>query len=227
MHRIGSHRPSPALVVAVLALLTATGGIALAAGTSGTTIQGCVQTQTGYLRVVNDPSQCRVTERPLSWNQQGPQGPAGPQGPIGPPGANGTSVVARARFTGSMTLHPGVNNDVIESVPLTGGTWTQAPNEVDQFVGRWTLSPTANCSAAIIIDLDGNDIGFGQVPLATGSPIDFSFFQPGRVPLVLFEPGTPSGHTLTARIESTCTSAQAAQNPPTLTSVDIDVLGAR
>jgi hypothetical protein len=49
----------------------------------------------GTIRVVEDPSECRPGEDPLSWNQQGiqgdpgPQGEPGPQGPVGPSGPTG------------------------------------------------------------------------------------------------------------------------------------------
>jgi collagen triple helix repeat protein len=67
-------------------------------------INGCYDSQSGLLRVVDDqagtPKPCGKTERPLYWNQQGPQGitgpqgPSGPQGPAGPQGASGPQGAA-------------------------------------------------------------------------------------------------------------------------------------
>ena len=49
-----------------------------------TTIQACRHVPSGFLRVVDDASDCRKRERPLSWNiegQPGAQGAAGHPGP--------------------------------------------------------------------------------------------------------------------------------------------------
>ena len=43
----------------------------------GQVINGCYQTRTGQLRIVNDLAECRSSETPISWNIIGPQGPAG------------------------------------------------------------------------------------------------------------------------------------------------------
>lgn len=56
-------------------------------------IHGCYNEQTGQLRVVDpDSDECKTSEAPLSWNQEGPrglQGPTGPEGPRGPQGVPG------------------------------------------------------------------------------------------------------------------------------------------
>jgi len=44
----------------------------------------------GFVRIVDDPSQCQHFERLLSWNVQGPAGPQGPPGPQGDAGPQGT-----------------------------------------------------------------------------------------------------------------------------------------
>lgn len=79
-------RPSPAMVVAVLALAMATTGAAIAAVGSGGVIHACYEPGGGALRPVDDPTTCSGQDRVLSWNQQGVPGPAGPAGPQGPPG---------------------------------------------------------------------------------------------------------------------------------------------
>lgn len=88
-------RPSPAMVVAVTALVLGLGGAAYAAIPDGTgVIHGCYQKSTGKLRVIDtDQDQtCHPSEVSLSWSQTGPQGPqgaTGPQGPAGPVGPAG------------------------------------------------------------------------------------------------------------------------------------------
>jgi hypothetical protein len=58
-------------------------------------INGCIHKETGNLRIVPDPSQCKKTETPIAFNQVGPAGPQGekgdpgPVGPIGPQGVQG------------------------------------------------------------------------------------------------------------------------------------------
>jgi len=82
-------RPSPALVVAIAALVVALGGVAYATipGSDGV-IHGCYLKAVGSLRVI-DPStgqHCTAVETPIQWNQTGPQGPQGATGPTGPVG---------------------------------------------------------------------------------------------------------------------------------------------
>ena len=51
-------------------------------------IDACVNKK-GSMRVVNDPAECKVSETPLSWNQQGPPGEPGMDGMDGEPGEPG------------------------------------------------------------------------------------------------------------------------------------------
>ena len=65
-------------------------GAALAVSPAATNeISGCYARMTGNLRVVPPGEACRASERPLSWNQTGPQGTPGPQGETGPQGVPG------------------------------------------------------------------------------------------------------------------------------------------
>src|SRR5690242_1169427 len=77
---IRHRRPSAALIVAILALITALGGVAVASIPSGDgTIHGCYNGQ-GALRVIDADggATCAPGETALNWNQTGPPGPAGP-----------------------------------------------------------------------------------------------------------------------------------------------------
>ena len=76
---------SPSMAIALLALVIAIGGVAVASipGPDGA-IQGCYDNSTGALRVI-DPGagrSCAVDETALSWNQKGPQGPKGDPAPV-------------------------------------------------------------------------------------------------------------------------------------------------
>ena len=63
--------------------------------TNSNTIYACYHKNTGVLRKVSGPGQCKNPEIQISWSvsgtpgPQGPQGPAGPQGPQGPAGPQG------------------------------------------------------------------------------------------------------------------------------------------
>lgn len=87
-------RPSPAVVVAGIALAAAAGGVAVAAPGDGGTIYACTNNLRGNLRVVDQGVACAADETLLSWNQQGPVGPAGSAGPPGERGPQGPSVAA-------------------------------------------------------------------------------------------------------------------------------------
>lgn len=87
--------PSPALVIAVIALLVAASGSAYAVGrATGETISACQNKKTGVLAV---KKRCSPNETPISWSEVGPQGPQGAPGgagPQGPAGAQGPAGVA-------------------------------------------------------------------------------------------------------------------------------------
>ena len=65
-------------------------------------IVGCQKPGTGFLRVVQEASDCRRKERVVTWNERGPAGPQGPAGPagaqgaVGPPGPKGDTGSAGA-----------------------------------------------------------------------------------------------------------------------------------
>jgi hypothetical protein len=80
MKSIRHRRPSAALIVAMLALVVALGGVAIASiPSSDGTIHGCYNGQ-GQLRVIDTESgaSCVPGETALNWNQTGPAGPPGP-----------------------------------------------------------------------------------------------------------------------------------------------------
>lgn len=80
------------VAIGFAALLGAAGIGAAVTGSSHVTttlISACAQKEDGQLRPVDGASDCRKSERYVSWNAVGPEGPAGPEGPQGPQGDPG------------------------------------------------------------------------------------------------------------------------------------------
>jgi hypothetical protein len=88
MRHLVRRRPSPAMVVASLALLVALGGTSYATVSLPRNSVGAVQLKNG---AVTPPKVAKRTVA-LFKGQRGPQGPPGPQGAQGPAGAVGPST---------------------------------------------------------------------------------------------------------------------------------------
>lgn len=106
-------RPSPSLIVSLMALVLATGGFAMAAIPDGNgVINGCYKKKKGTLRLVSSSKKCKKSERAISWNQKGQPGAAGAQGAAGQQGKQGEqgaqgapgSAVAFARVRADGTV---------------------------------------------------------------------------------------------------------------------------
>ncbi len=90
--------PSPALGVALVALLLLCGSFAYASTAGESLIRACANRKTGILRIAN---RCKRNEKRVTWNSIGPTGHtglrglpgargfSGPQGPTGATGATG------------------------------------------------------------------------------------------------------------------------------------------
>jgi hypothetical protein len=101
MHRIRRLRPSPALVVALMALIVAAGGVAYAHEAEFSplnppnAIAGCLAMPSRVIYVPPRGNPCRSGDMPISWSVRGQKGPSGPAGAtghagsIGPAGAQG------------------------------------------------------------------------------------------------------------------------------------------
>jgi hypothetical protein len=89
----------------------------------GDVIVGCYLSGSGQLRIVNDASECKKSETPISWNQTGPAGPPGPPGPV-----------AVSHVEVDALLGPGETDSAVASCPspkiVTGGGF-EAPADVD------------------------------------------------------------------------------------------------
>jgi hypothetical protein len=83
------------VIILVTTLVLITGVFA----STSNIIFGCVNNNTGAIRIVSSTTKCFQGERKISWNKQGPQGDQGPQGSSGrrgeqgPPGPQGPQGV--------------------------------------------------------------------------------------------------------------------------------------
>lgn len=99
-------RPAPGTAIALLALVLAMSGFAVAAKNSGGggVIHACVVKggeEKGLLRVVNG-TKCPKGQRAITFNQKGPAGPAGERGAPGAAAANPSlSPLEAVHFIGS------------------------------------------------------------------------------------------------------------------------------
>ena len=155
-HRLSFLMPSPAMAVAVAALLAACTGLAVAASSSSTVIRACANKRTGALRLAN---KCRKGERSVTWSQTGPQGERGLAGANGVNGAPGTTGAkgqqgkegpqgpgATSFFT---TLPQGNSNATLITLGnglKVGGTCTNGPANVAVVVETVGLTSTLQAS---------------------------------------------------------------------------------
>ena len=102
------YRPSPAMVVACLALTIALGGTGYAAVTLPKNSVGAKQIKPNSVNSSKVKNQSlRVEDFATGQLPAGPQGPAGPAGPPGAPGANGVAdAFARVDENAGRTLQP-------------------------------------------------------------------------------------------------------------------------
>jgi hypothetical protein len=106
LRKLSCLKPSPAMAVALIALLAASTGWAIAATANDPVIRACANKKTGALRLA---SKCKRKERALLWNQRGPEGRRGRAGATGSRGATGATGA-----TGPQG-NPGPTTDVLPS----------------------------------------------------------------------------------------------------------------
>jgi hypothetical protein len=95
MRRISMRRRRSILVVAGLCVFgAAVGSIALATTSASNAIVACAKKNGGNLRLVSKASDCRSSERAVTWSARGPQGPRGAAGAPGATGATGPAGAA-------------------------------------------------------------------------------------------------------------------------------------
>ena len=190
-------RPSPAMAVALMALVVAVGGVAFATiPDSSGTFHGCVVKASGKLRVVESAGDCRSNERAIAWNEQGPPGPPG------------GAVVARMRSAPvDLPSSPPLE------VPLSGNTWVQGPDEF-QIVHAQLEVSDFGCAVRVNVVVDD------EVLVAFDLFQVFGLEKKIFLDLPLFEPGSRQTHELAIQVrrDGSC---------PRLESVKVDVLGFR
>jgi hypothetical protein len=177
-------RPSPAMVVASLALLVALGGTSMAAATQ--LARNSVGTPQLKDAAVSNPkiknnavNSAKVANKSLLRSDfapgQLPAGPTGPQGPAGPTGAAGAAgpagvigaiTVRQAEVTIQDTAPPN-GQYVTRSIDalcasgelaISGGTgWSDNNNDLELFTGR--LTPVQNAANQVVgfRGVGGND----------------------------------------------------------------------
>jgi hypothetical protein len=105
-------RPSPATVIAIAALVVATGGVAIGSlAPKNGKIVACYSKRTGAMRLVEEGKKCRKGEQKVAWNQRGRRGPRGFAGDDGFDGFDGfdghDGLDAASMLTGSFLATPG------------------------------------------------------------------------------------------------------------------------
>jgi hypothetical protein len=245
-------RPTPASIIAVVALFVALGGTAIAAsryiitstsqikpsvlkelrghdgatgpagatGQAGTTGQAGAQGATGLAG--------NLGEKGATGNE----GAVGKEGPQGLPGASGTTIVARARSAGAVTSV----TETLTADPLTGGTWTQGAEELDQLVLQIEVTVPAEAECTHKVG-GGFAVPQGhatiQVDGSQQTEIDLSASQTEKLETIegsswLFEPGKATSRTLTAEVIDQCgVGGGNSGGHFKIDSISIDVLGAR
>jgi hypothetical protein len=130
---IRKHRAAALLVAGIAAVVAAAFVRGASSQNGGGVIHSCKHKSTGQLRAVADPTRCRKSERPLSWNAVGPagpqgpagapgeSGPAGPAGPAGPKGDPGTGLTSLNDLHGvACTREDGVRGSVALEIAADG-----------------------------------------------------------------------------------------------------------
>lgn len=157
------HRPSPAMVVACLALLVALGGTSVAAVNQlARNSVGPRQLQTGAVTNpkirINAVNSSKVAPRSLLRSDfapgQLPAGPIGPQGPAGPAGAAGPAGVIGAVTVRQASVNvPGAASDD----PTPNTLWITRTVNVNCNSGERAMSAGTGWSA------DSNDLELATV----------------------------------------------------------------
>jgi hypothetical protein len=136
------------------------------------------------------------------------------------------------------------------TVPLSGATWTQGAEEIDQITGEVKVlipnrvSPGPRCttgpgegqgSITAFVSLDGTRIGEAGIANLSGEgevkTLVISFFSRAvstEFLYLVFEPGHATPHTLSVSGEDQCGSAGGSSSAHfKIESVAIDVIGVR
>jgi hypothetical protein len=178
----------------------------------------------------------------------GPKGDAGPTGPTGPAGQDGadgapgpagrdgSAIIARARIAGpTRTTRTTTASATPGDVPMASATWTQGATELNRFVMELRVVAPQSCPFAgntqfngmmsVNVFVDGTFVGgsgFSWTPSNAGAT------QTRTVAFdnVLFEPGSPTDHTITAKAGDNCDGTSDADRYE-ITGLSVDVVADR
>lgn len=205
--------PSPAMIVALLALTLSMCGAALAA--KHYLITSTKQISPKVLTKLKGDTGPR--------GRSGLQGPQGPQGAKGDAGANGTNGVAVIqRTTGSGT--PGDDSVDVSNITLANASFSNPTANTDNlFFAKATFTPPATCTTA---PSDEPSIGFGGLVDSTtpifggGGPFtegeSANTMELGQASLTA--PGV-GPHTMTLEFHTNCTESGQTG---TITNIELD-----
>jgi hypothetical protein len=243
-------------IVAWIALFVALGGTGLAAShyiiTSTKQIKPSVlrslQGHAGASGPAGKNGVAGATGATGATGERGPAGTTGSQGSGGEEGSSGApvrNVVARVRsmapvMTTSTTEAAGAT--VVD--PMSGSSWTQQPDEVDEVIGNvtYTSPPETDCSTGLVaVELYLGNVHLGVAyfvrsehteTIAIHWSTEFQSLERliQNVPsetLWLYEPGAATAHTMTAQVADTCGERGTSGGHFTIDSIEIDVLGAK
>jgi hypothetical protein len=227
MRVLGNLRRAPIAALLLIGGLLLAAGVVLADGGSGP-ISVCVPSKEGKPILTPKGGACKAG---YALTEVGKEGPAGAQGE---PGPAGSSVIARVRLA-----EPVLSTKEPSTVALTGATWTQAGEEIEQIAGQVTLTPPnrSECNAGesaparggVRIYLNGSQVSEASMFNLSLAPttIQLDWGSPAGPLDVLFEPGTATTQTITAQAWDNCQAGGAANHGHFLIdAISLDVIGA-
>jgi hypothetical protein len=227
MRAAGFHSRRRFVPVGVAVLIAAGGigyGVARADIPDSGIINGCYNTRTGILRVIDlsGHQSCNPGETALSWNQVGPQGPAGPQGPTGPAGPPGPALASIDQLNGIAC--DGVASKPA-SVHVNYGTGIEAPLTftcVTHLVanpGTFTFNVTGGTISTSITNVPLPTNGWsltGQIDLGGSVTIPAASIKLSNVPFnVTADMGGFSNVQVTGSLSFTSTAINGSLDPGT------------
>ena len=148
------------LLVAMVLCLGALNNASAQAQTNNNTIYACYHKNSGDLRRVSGPAQCKNSEVQISWNVSGVLGPRGPQGPAGPQGPQGPQGIQGPQGPQGLQGEQGIRGPQGEQGPQgeKGETGERGPSDA------YTAGP-------ISLTLDSNFVDVASLSLPAGKYI--------------------------------------------------------